>query len=373
MGTRFYDFTSAFDQVSAPTGSSPTGTSDFVTVSYGVSNYARYIDTIANLKAVSASYRADGLAMWVDELLAWFYFDSASSSTGDDENIITPSAGTGRWLRMQLKGFGAVQDVATSATITAMASSTPVVRLTGSTTTDIQGITAGVGEQLLELYNASSAIVTLKHANAGASAANRLSLQQSADLQIQAGGAMLLRYDKTLTRWVPASGGGGSGGGGGGSSLDWIEDALAPVASFEYSQRVYAFADGETQYLYAAVRVPSTYTAGLPINLRGLFYGNATANTVLMQTVATLIRTGTDAISSTTNQRTSTNSAVTLATTANRPNAFVCDLTSSTGQVNSVSVAAGDLILVRLTRDTATDTSTVDAMFPPYASEVTFT
>ncbi len=163
------------------------------------------------------------------------------------------------------------------------------------------------------------------------------------------------------------------GSGGGGSSLNWIEDALAPVASSEYGQRVYAFADGETQYLYAAVRVPSTYTAGGQINLRGLFYGNAAANTVLMQTVATLIRTGTDAVSSTTNQRTSTNSAITLATTANRPNAFVCDLTSSTGQINSVAVSAGDLILIRLTRDTATDTATVDAMFPPYSSEVTFT
>jgi hypothetical protein len=127
-----------------------------------------------------------------------------------------------------------------------------------------------------------------------------------------------------------------------------------------------------SQYLYAAVRVPNSYTAGSQINLRGMFYGNATSTTVLMQTLATLIRTGTDAVSSTTNQRTSTNSAVTLATTANRPNAFVCDLTSSTGTINSVSVSAGDLILIRLTRDTSTDTATVDAMFPPYSSEVTF-
>lgn len=370
MGTRFYDFTSAFDQVSAPTGSSPSGTSDFVTVAYGVSNYARYIDTIANLKNVTASYRADGLAIWVDELLAWFYFDSASSATGDDQNTITPSAGTGRWLRMQLKGFGSVQDVATAATIAAMASSTPVVRLTGSTATDLQGITAGVGEQLLELYNASSATVTLKHESGSASAANRLSLQQSADLQVKAGGAMLLRYDKTLTRWVPASGGVGGSGGGGGSSLDWVEAENAPLAVVEYGSKAYAFSDGLSQVLYAAVRVPSTYTAGLQINLRGLFYANATANTVLMQTVATLIRTGTDAISSTTNQRTSTNSAVTLATTANRPNSFVCDLTSATGTINSVAVSAGDLILVQLTRGTGT--ATVDATVPVYASEVTF-
>ena len=162
------------------------------------------------------------------------------------------------------------------------------------------------------------------------------------------------------------------GGGGGGSSLDWIEDADAPVASFEYSQRVYGFEDALTQNLYSAVRVPSTYTAGGQINLRGVFYANGTSNTVLFSTVATLIRTGTDAVTSTTNQRTSTNSAVTLAVTANRPNSFVCDLTSSTGTINSVAVSAGDVILVKLFRDTATDTSTATAMFPPYSTEVTF-
>lgn len=165
----------------------------------------------------------------------------------------------------------------------------------------------------------------------------------------------------------------GSGGGGGGSSVNWVEDALAPTVVFEYSGQAYAFQDALTQYLYAQVRVPSSYSAGGQINLRGIFYGNATSTNVLMQTQATLIRTGTDAMSSTTNQRTSTNSAVTMATTANRPNAFVCDLTSATGQINGVSVAAGDLILVRLTRDTATDTATVDAMVPVFSSEVTFT
>lgn len=160
------------------------------------------------------------------------------------------------------------------------------------------------------------------------------------------------------------------GGGGGGSSVNWVEDANAPVGVFEYSNQSYVFTDGLSQNLFTAVRVPSTYTAGSQINIRGVFYANATSNTVLFQTVATLIRTGTDAMSSTTNQRTSTNAAVTLATTANRPNSFVCDLTSSTGTINSVAVAAGDLILVQLTRGTGTQTG--DATVPVYLTEVTF-
>ena len=227
---------------------------------------------------------------------------------------------------------------------------------------------------------ASEAAAAVSEANAAIYAENAIGFASYVDdaAYVTANGAAAdgnAYYNSTTDRVRVYANGAWSnlGSGGGGSSLDWIEDALAPIASVEYGQRVYAFADGETQYLYAAVRVPSSYQAGSQINLRGLVYGNATSTTLLMQTLATLIRTGTDAVSSTTNQRTSTNSAITLATTANRPNAFVCDLTDSSGQINGVSVSAGDLILVRLTRDTATDTATVDAMFPAYSSEVTFT
>lgn len=162
----------------------------------------------------------------------------------------------------------------------------------------------------------------------------------------------------------------GSAGGGGGSSVNWIEDVDAPVAVFEYSNQSYVFTDGLSQSLYAAVRVPSTFVTGSQINLRGIFYASGTSSTILFRSVATLIRTGTDAISSTTNQRTSTNSAVTLATTLNRPNAFVCDLTDSSGLVNGVTATAGDLLLVKLTRGTGT--ATIDATLPVFASEVTF-
>lgn len=204
MGTRYYDFTSSFDQVTAPSGSSPTGASDFVNLSYGAQNYARYIDTVTNLKNVSSTYRFEGCVFYVEALDAFFQWDQASALTADDENIINPSDLDGQYLRIGLKGFGVSQNVATAATIAAMASSTPVVRLTGSTATDLQGITAGVSNALLCVYNASSAAVTLKHENGSASAANRLSLQSSVDFVVAAGGSVILRYDKTLTRWVPA-------------------------------------------------------------------------------------------------------------------------------------------------------------------------
>lgn len=163
------------------------------------------------------------------------------------------------------------------------------------------------------------------------------------------------------------------GAGGGGGSLQWVEDTNAPTPLIENSQRVYAFQAALGQALYAAIRVPNTYAPSSQINLRTLFYHPDSAGNCLIKTVATLIRTGTDAITSTTNQRTSTNAAVALgAGTVNKPQAVVCDLTSSTGQINGVSVAAGDLILVQLTRDVA-DTATSDAKLPVYGTEVSFT
>lgn len=163
-----------------------------------------------------------------------------------------------------------------------------------------------------------------------------------------------------------------STGGGGGGSLQWIEDVNAPTPLVENSQRVYSFENLLAQALYAAIRVPNGYTAGSPIKLRMVFYNAGSSGNVLMNSVATLIRTGTDAVSSTTNQRTSTNAAVTLgAGTVNKPQAVIMDLTDSGGLVNGVAVAAGDLLLVKLQRDT--DTAATDTKVPVYGAEVTTT
>lgn len=371
MPTRYYDFTSSFDQTTAPTGSTPSADADFVTILYGSTHYARFIDSVANLKAVAAASRTDQLPIFVKALQAWFYFDSASVATGDDENIITPTAGSGRWLRVPLKGFGGVQNVATSATIAAMASSTPVVRLTGSTITDLQGITAGVGEQLLAIYNASSVEVTLKHENVTASAANRLSLQQARDVTIKAGGATMLRYDKTLTRWVPAGGAGGGGGGGGGSSLEWTIDTNGPLPDYGFFQNLFKFIYGEDQQLYAVYPVPLSYSVGGQIKMAAKVTSPDTSTATLhFKTQTTLIAAG-DHLNSTTNQRTSTNAELNLTVlTSDRALALECDLTDADGKINSVSVSPGDILIIRLYRDDTVATSTVPASFLPKTSEV---
>ena len=369
-GTRFYDFLTGYNQTTAPSGSAPSGGSDFITVDYGSLNYARFVGTVANLKAVAVANRTDQLAIFVKSLEAWFYFDSASAVTGDDQNVITPTAGTGRWLRIPLKGLGQSQDVATAATIAALASSTPVVRLTGSTVTSLQGVTAGVNNQVLTIFNASSAVVTLAHENASASATNRLNLPSSLPLAVAANGAAFFRYDATLLRWVLISSS-GSGGGAGGLTIYWNLDSDAPLVSMQNNAMVADFAAGLAQRMIASFKVPNGYQAGSPINLRSVFFSADTSGNVLFQTVATLLRTGTDLVSSTANQRTSTNAALTQsAGTAGKGQAVVNDLTSTLGVIGSAAVAPGDTILVEFKRVTDTATGVASAFYDD--SEVTF-
>jgi len=164
------------------------------------------------------------------------------------------------------------------------------------------------------------------------------------------------------------------GGGGAGGSLKWVEDGPSPEMIKEANVEVYTYSleDAGSQALYAMIRVPTSYVAGRPVSLKIPVYSIDASGTFLIQSVSTLIRMGTDTFSSTTNQRTSTNSAITASgANQNIPQSVILDLTSTTGQINSVSVTAGDYIIVKLQRGTDTATSAVRAL--TFASEVTLT
>jgi hypothetical protein len=157
-------------------------------------------------------------------------------------------------------------------------------------------------------------------------------------------------------------------GGGGGSPVVWHNDSGdSPLVDTKYGNKVWAFVDGESQNLYCTVKVPQSYNAGSPIKIRVNHFHEAASATQLLMSQSTLIEMG-DAFDNTSDQRTSTNSAVTAASKVITES--VCDLTDSSGQVNGNAVAAGDLIKVRLYR--GTDTSTSDVYFIESASEVTF-
>jgi len=158
------------------------------------------------------------------------------------------------------------------------------------------------------------------------------------------------------SQYVPLGGGGGSG------SLQWIEDAQAPLPTTENNSQVYLYENGLTQYLYVDVKVPDSYLSGRQINLKLTYYTPDTSNTVQFKTTSTLIIPGTDAIDSVTNQRLSINSPVSLSGAANLLRVVSLDLTSTTGTINSVAVSPGDLIKVRLTRASDSATSEVRAL-----------
>lgn len=174
--------------------------------------------------------------------------------------------------------------------------------------------------------------------------------------------------------WTTRYTGLASSGGGGGGSLIWIEDAdgQAPLRDTSSNFAVRLFEAGRTQYMYTAIRVPTSYVAGNQINLKIPYSSPDTTGTVQLTCLATLIRTGTDAVTSTTNQRTSTNGTDNLATgaLANKMKTQTCDITSSIGQINAVGDSGGDVVLVRLTRGTDTATSNIKVYVE--LSEVTF-
>lgn len=156
-------------------------------------------------------------------------------------------------------------------------------------------------------------------------------------------------------------------GGGGGGAVQWIEDAGSPLSTVEFHNRVYLFTAGATQPLYTLVKVPTSYVAGSAITLKLDAYA-VNSGTILIHSTSTLIRQGVDTISSTTNQHVSVNTA--YSNTVNVPQIVALDLTDGSGNINSVGVSPGDLIIVSLTR--GTDTEPTDVRVPVYGAEEIF-
>lgn len=114
----------------------------------------------------------------------------------------------------KLSGFlsTAKADVASTASITQLASSTTFVKLTGSTATTVHGIAAGVDGQHLVFHNGSTQAATIKHQSGTATAADRLILPGALDLSVSANSSAEFIYDTTQSRWVQKSGSGSGGG-----------------------------------------------------------------------------------------------------------------------------------------------------------------
>jgi len=178
----------------------------------------------------------------------------------------------------------------------------------------------------------------------------------------------VLKDDSPLT-WGQLDAAGGGGGGG-----EWRAGSTnpSPTDTIEYDQKVWKFAASDKgssgHSLYRLFKIPNGYNAGSQISLKVDLYSPSTSGTILMKAICTLIRAGTDAVSSTTNQHTSTNTAITLDATANKCQTATLDITDGSGDVNSVAVSAGDELRIQLYRDN-TDTDTADMRFVPDSTD----
>lgn len=183
----------------------------------------------------------------------------------------------------------------------------------------------------------------------------------------------IMRYNSDLNQFEGYKNGnwGSIGGGGGGAGFSWRKLAgTAPTETEENGEIVNLFGAGLAQELYTSIKVPASYSAGTQVLVYVSGYSPSTSNTILFKAQSTLIKKATDAFSSTTNQRTTTNSALTN-TVASQLREFALDVTDSTGKINGVAVSAGDVIKVRMYRD-ATDTDTADLRMIADATDAKF-
>jgi hypothetical protein len=174
-----------------------------------------------------------------------------------------------------------------------------------------------------------------------------------------------------LAAVIVHNGGGAAGGGGGGGSFNWREPPTGdapPVRESQDGELIYSYEPGQDNRLVAYLKVPDGHLSGSQLNMKLGYFTPSTANNVLWRTTTTLIRKGVDAISSTTNQHISTNTAQTNVSPANAFREAAADLTDGSGQINSVTVNPGDLLRIELRRGTDTDTANVKLI--PSSTEV---
>lgn len=101
---REYQFVTGIETSTIPDPGTPVAANSTISLGYADDTYARFDSwqdskaTVAAVKAIAAADRYDNQVVFIEELGAFFYFDAASSATGDDTTVIQPTVGTGRWL-----------------------------------------------------------------------------------------------------------------------------------------------------------------------------------------------------------------------------------------------------------------------------------
>lgn len=256
MATREYSFIVGPETSTLPTTGTPSASTDLITMGYADENYMQGGSGVADitaLKAVSAANRSDKDVRFVESTNTLYRFDSGSAASGDDNLVVTPTAGTGRWLilaRNPMENSLSANDDATGANVTLTAVATNVVRLTSGTLTSIDMVPASTVTSFFLLQNKTGVDISINN-ETGGTAANRILTGTGAALTVSSNSSVILLYDVTSARWNVV---GGSGGGSSGTTGNYFPSAV------EFGNSV----TGWTAYADAAATTPVDMTGGSP-------------------------------------------------------------------------------------------------------------
>lgn len=154
----------------------------------------------------------------------------------------------------------------------------------------------------------------------------------------------------------------GTGSGGGGTTLRWYQpDSLAAVKQvLSNGIEVFTFSNTDDQIVFCKFTIPESYSAGSQIFLKnGKAFSSVNSGNFLFSTTSYIFKANIDGTSAPTGYA-STNTQQAIDGTANEIVVVSnIDITDASGEINSVAVAAGDTILVKLIRSASTETSGV--------------
>lgn len=146
MGTREYRFVGGVETASLPSAGTPSSSSDLLTKGYADANYTQgkaSVADVAALKAVGSADRSDGMLVVIQSTNSAYIFDAGSSATGDDNGVITPTSGTGRWIKVRENQLTASRAIASDANGNLVASSATATELGY-----LSGVTSAVQTQI---------------------------------------------------------------------------------------------------------------------------------------------------------------------------------------------------------------------------------
>lgn len=105
MTVREYTFTVGPETSTLPTIGTPSSDDDLITLGYADDRYTQGSEAVADvatLKAMAEAERRDGDLVLVLDANNLYRFDSASAAAGDDNFVLVPDVGSGRWIRVTI-------------------------------------------------------------------------------------------------------------------------------------------------------------------------------------------------------------------------------------------------------------------------------